>query len=217
MEKRPIDFPDSVRPARKGPPKRFLQVFTPGYWRLAAREYTRLRTLCIAALMAALIVAVELLFIPVGENLRIMFSFLPAALGGAIYGPLVAVGVGFVSDIIGGALFPSGPFFFGYTLTAMAGGLLYGLLLYRSRITVLRLAVCKLCVNLLVNVLLGSVWSAMLMGNAYVYYLAKSIVKNTILLPVEIVMLTLLFGALMPMLKKYGVTLQKNKRFIDLW
>ena len=81
----------------------------------------------------------------------------------------------------------------------------------------LRLAVCKLCVNLLVNVLLGSVWSAMLMGNAYVYYLAKSIVKNTILLPVEIVMLTLLFGALMPMLKKYGVTLQKNKRFIDLW
>ena len=36
------------------------------------------------------------------------------------------------------------------------------------------------------NVLLGSVWKAMLYGKGYLYYLTSGAVKNTIMLPIEV-------------------------------
>ncbi|NCB34255.1 MAG: hypothetical protein EOM64_10360 [Erysipelotrichia bacterium] len=56
--------------------------------------------------------------------------------------------------------------------------------------------------NYLINVLLGSCWSAMLYSKGYYYYFAKSLVKNTILLPFEVAALYALFKLLMPYLRK---------------
>ena len=50
-----------------------LHFWQAEYWRCAFGELKKLRILCLAAVMAGLIVAVELIYIPVGENLRIMF------------------------------------------------------------------------------------------------------------------------------------------------
>ena len=194
-----------------------LHFWQAEYWRCAFGELKKLRILCLAAVMAGLIVAVELIYIPVGENLRIMFSFLLLALCGAISGPVVTAMVGVVSDILGAVIFPSGAFFPGYTLTAVVTSLLFALFLYRQRITVLRLACCKLSVNLFANVLLNSVWSSILMGKGYVYYLSKSIVKNALLLPIEILMLAFMFGALYPLLRRYDVAVKQRHRLIDLW
>lgn len=187
------------------------------YWRCAVKELKSLRNLCLASMFAGLVVAVETLYIPVGENLRLMFSFLLLALSGSICGPVVTMLVGFVSDVLGAVLFPSGAFFPGYTLTAIVTALLFGLFLYRQRITVLRLFLCRLCVNLFANVLLNSIWSSILVGKAYVYFLGKSIVKNAIMLPIEVVLLALLFRALYPLLLKYGVAVRQKNRLIDLW
>lgn len=194
-----------------------LHFWQAEYWRCAARELRNLRTICLAAVFAGLIVAIETLYVPVGENLRLMFSFLPLSLCGSICGPVVSMLVGVVSDVLGAALFPSGAFFPGYTLTAVVSTLLYGLFLYRQRITILRLFCCKLCVNLFANVLLNSVWSAVLMGKAYLYYLGKSVVKNALLLPLETLLLALMFCALYPLLRRYGVAVRQKNRLVDLW
>ena len=194
-----------------------LHFWQSEYWRQAAGEMRRLQVICLAAVFAGLVIAVEALYVPVGENLRLMFSFLPLSLCGSICGPVVSMLVGVVSDVLGAVLFPSGPFFPGYTLTAIVSTLLYGLFLYRQRITVLRLFCCRLCVNLFANVLLNSVWSAMLVGNAYVYYLGKSIVKNALLLPLETLLMALMFRALYPLLRRYGVAVRQKNRLIDLW
>lgn len=180
-------------------------LFSRAYWRAAAEEFKNLRTLVFAALICALSVAVTPLFVPVGENLRVMFTFLIFSVGASVYGPLMAVLVGLVSDNLAFFLAPSGPWFFGYTLSTMVAGFWYGLVLYRRRPTMLRLFASRAVVNLLVNVAMGSIWSAVLYGKGYLYYLVKSLVKNTILLPFEVMLLGALFALVLPAFRRFGL------------
>ena len=141
-------------------------------------------------------------YIPVGENLRILMTFVFVASEAAIIGPVAGAVSGMIADIVGFMIHPSGPFFFGYTITAMCGSVIYALFLYRQRITILRLALAKTVVNYGVNVLLGALWSQMLYGKGYIYYAGKSLVKNTMMLPAEIIILVLLFNVIVPILQK---------------
>ncbi len=181
--------------------------FSRAYWREAAGEFKKLRSLAFAALICALSLVIDPLFIPVGESLRIMFTFLIFSVGAWAYGPLMAVLVGLVSDNLAFFLAPSGPYFFGYTLSTMLAGFWYGLLLYRRSVTLLRLFSARAVVNLFINALLGSVWSAILYGKGYIYYLVKSLLKNTVLLPFEVMLLGALFALLLPALgRRLGVS-----------
>lgn len=163
-------------------------------------EFKDLRKLVIAALFIALHIVVGAIYIPVADNLRISFAFFVVALGSTIYGPLVGMTTGFISDILGAILFPSGPFFPGYTLTAMLGPLFYALFFYRAKVGPIRVTLCKTLINIVINVGLGSLWSAILYGKGYLYYLTTSIVKNTILLPLEIILLLLFLQVMKPIL-----------------
>ena len=174
--------------------------FHPSIWNAAAGSFREVRMLAVCAMFIALRVVLSSVFIPVGENLRIYFTFFLASLGASIYGPLMALAEGFLSDIIGYILFPSGAFFPGYTLSAMLSSFLYALFFYRQNITVLRVFLCKLTVNVLVNICLGSLWSALLFGKGYLYYLAKSVLKNLLLLPIETAVMVLVFRTIRPLL-----------------
>ncbi|MCO7108847.1 hypothetical protein NIA69_06215 [Gemmiger formicilis] len=44
----------------------------------------------------------------------------------------------------------------------------------------------RLIINYGSNVLLGSVWKAMLYGKGYLYYFTSGLVKNTTMLPIEV-------------------------------
>ena len=68
----------------------------------------------------------------------------------------------------------------------MGPGLIYGVMLYRRKPTLPRIIVTRLIINYGSNVLLGSVWKAMLYGKGYLYYLTSGAVKNTIMLPIEV-------------------------------
>ncbi|WP_343252517.1 folate family ECF transporter S component [Ligaoa zhengdingensis] len=180
----------------------FSTPFSLAYWRAACGELKSLRMLALAALFVGIRVVISTFFIPVGENLRIYFSFFETALCGLVCGPVIGVMAGFVGDLVGFFVHPFGGFFFGYTVTAMVSGLIYGLAFYRTRITALKVFLCKLSINLLVNVGLGALWSAMLYGKGYYYYLAKSLVKNLLLLPIETVLLVLFFQLMLPVLAR---------------
>ena len=160
-----------------------MQKMGRDYWKAAAGSFKSVRMLAVCAMFIALRIAIGAVFIPVGENLRVYFTYAVTALGASIYGPLMALAEGFISDILGYFIAPSGGFFPGYTLSAMLGSVTYALFFYRQRPSVLRIFLCRLAVNLVINVLIGSIWSAMLMGKGYYYYLTKSVVKNLLLLP----------------------------------
>lgn len=177
-----------------------ISPLSPDYWKSAASEVKNPKMLALAALFIALNIVLASFFIPVGESLRIYFTFFVKALGAMIYGPVLALYTGFIGDILGYVIHPTGPFFFGYTISSMLGAMVYGLFFYRARIGVVRIAVCKLTVNLFVNVLLGSLWSAMLYGKGYYFYFVKSTIKNITLLPFEVLTLLVFFQIMIPIL-----------------
>lgn len=191
--------------------KEWLSPLRVEYWRTAAAEYRSVRTLCIAAMFVAMHVALNFLTVPVGENLMVKLCFTADALCMTICGPAVGIAAGIASDLIGHFIHPMGAFFPGYTLSCVLGFLVYGIALYRRPITIIRIAAAKAFVNLFINVGLGCVWSSMLMGKGYLYFAAKSIVKNTILFPAETVILCLLIGALLPAMSRMGLIPPQKK------
>ena len=131
-----------------------------------------------------------------GQSLKIYFSFVVVSLGCACYGPLVGMGVGAVIDTLGFLLSSYGePYFPGYLITAVLSGLIYGLLLYKRKPTLLRIIVVRLIINYGSNVLLGSVWKAMLYGKGYLYYLTSGAIKNTMMLPIEVFLMWVVLNA----------------------
>lgn len=180
---------------------------SPLYWRAAAGEVKKLRTLAVSAIFLALSSAVASVFIPLPNNLRVYFTYGPKALCAAVIGPVSGLLFGLTGDLLGFVLHPTGGFFPGYTLTSMMGMFLYGLGLYRKKITVCRLAVTKLLVNLVCNAGLNVLWSAILYEKAWIVYFTASLTKNLILWPVETVVLVLVFRLVGPLMERQGFLL----------
>lgn len=178
--------------------------FSRGYWRDAAAEMKDLRKLLFAALMIAACMILNRFKIPLGENLSLSVTFLARALCSLVCGPVVAMVFAVAEDTI--SFFVSGggyAYFPGYALTTMLGCLFYALFFYRARITWWRIIAVKVITNIQ-NVLLGSLWSAILYSKGYLYYLSTSAVKNLLYLPLQIVLLWLLLRALLPVLHRMG-------------
>lgn len=177
-----------------------LSVFSAGYWRDALSELKKVNRLTLAALVIALTTAIGSLTIPVSQNLHIAFAFIVVAFGAMVYGPIVGAVAGAALDIVGFIAHPSGAFFPGYTLSAILSGMIYGLFLYRCRITVLRLLLVKAVINYGINVGLGCLWSALLIGKAYRFFFFTSLIKNTLMLPIEVILLWLTLQILLSVL-----------------
>ena len=180
---------------------------TPTYWADARAQLKNVRMLTLAGIITAASIVLESFPIYLlGTSLKIYFSFLAISLGCYVYGPAVGILVGFANDTLGFLISSFGePYFPGYLITAMLSGLIYGTLLYRQRITVLRLVVVRLVINYGSNVLLGSVWKAMLYGKGYYYYFTTGLVKNTTMLPIEVLLMVLMFQLALPALARSGL------------
>ena len=180
---------------------------TPAYWADARAQLKNVRLLTLAGTITAASIVLESFPIYLlGTSLKIYFSFLVISLGCYVYGPAVGILVGFANDTLGFLISSFGePYFPGYLITAMLSGLIYGTLLYRQRITVLRLVMVRLVINYGSNVLLGSVWKAMLYGKGYYYYFTTGLVKNTTMLPIEVLLMVLMFQLALPALARSGL------------
>ena len=172
-------------------------VFSPAYWRAAADELKNIRVLAFAVMVCAMAIVLESMPIYLlGQTLKIYFSFLVVGLGCACYGPVVGMLAGGVIDTVGFLLAGyDEPYFPGYLLTAVLSGLIYGVLLYRRPVSIPRLIVLRLLINFGNNVALGSVWKAMLYGKGYLYYFTTGLVKNAVLLPLEVFLMWMVLRA----------------------
>lgn len=187
------------------------------YWINAAGEFHKLKSLVFAALIIALAAVMNTFYIPVAENLHISFTFIVMVFGSIIFGPIVGLAAGVVYDLLGFIITPSFVFFPGYTLSSMLEFFIYGLFLYDSQITVFRIFIAKFLVDFGIHVGLGSLWSCMLYGKGYYYFLAKSLIKNTVMLPVEVIMLTALLQVLLPVLVHENIVPKQKRKYIPLF
>ena len=181
--------------------------FSADYWRAAARELKDLRRLIFAALMIAMCVVLSRIpSVPLFGGAKITWGFLARSVCALVCGPVLGVVFGFAEDILSFFLTGGGgyPFFPGYTLTTMLGVLTYALFFYRAKVTITRIFLAKLLTNIQ-NVVLGALWMAILSGKAWYVTASASALKNLIMLPVQTLLLVVLFGALLPILRRTGL------------
>lgn len=179
------------------------------YWREAARELTSIKTLVFAALIVALRVAVKFIRIPLAQGLNLTFDCYVNAVGATVFGPVVGMMTGAVSDTIGCILAPSGPYFFPFIFVEMGSSFIFGLFFWRRKITVPKVLAAKFTVNLVCNVMLTSIfikWQYYLLGDEsfYTYHVINGvrIAKNLILFPLEAMLIVLVITAILPILKR---------------
>ncbi|MBO5280214.1 MAG: folate family ECF transporter S component [Clostridia bacterium] len=172
------------------------------YWKSAALEFKSIKQITAASLLVALGIVIGMFDIRIIPNvLQVSFSYIAFSICSFITGPLMAIPCGIIADLVD-ALWHGYDMFFGYTLSAVAQGVIFALFFYRRELTLPRIVAAKACVNLFVNVLLGSVWRLMMMGGEYFYYVFVAGLKNLIMLPFEVIILVVLLRALIPPLRK---------------
>lgn len=101
------------------------------------------------------------------QSMRVGFGDVPIILAGLLLGPYAGGLVGLVADVAGATLFPSGPFFPGFTVTAFIVGFMPAFLLKRFKkkeqgLTKTKLFLAILCTQLIGSALLNTLWIVIL-------------------------------------------------------
>ncbi|MBQ6815722.1 MAG: folate family ECF transporter S component [Clostridia bacterium] len=187
------------------------------YWSAAAANFKDTKMLVMAAVIIALRVVVKGLKVPVFEGISITWDCYVNSIGSMVYGPLVGLAVGAISDTIGCILFPTGPYFFPYIFVEMASAFIFGLFFWKKQITVPNAILSKFTVNLVCNLILGSVFYKWYLfffyslekAEAYALINLTRIGKNLILFPLEAILIAVLLRAISPALASLGL-INKN-------
>lgn len=161
---------------------------------MKAQKNTKIMVTC-ALLVALQVILARFLSIIVVVN----FSFLAVALSGILFGPLWALAVGAVSDLIGATLFPFGAFFPGFTVTAGLVGLIYGLFLHQKgegfhgRALWLRVVGASLCASL-TRLVLNSVWLYIMYGKGLFGMLPARFTETICMVAAQILLIPVLLS-----------------------
>ena len=147
------------------------------------------------------ILSVRSLIITIG------FAFVPIIFSAIILGPKYSTFVAVISDIIGSLLFPTGSYFFGFTITSFLTGLTYGLILHRKEFKInkdfiIRLIISAVLVCSLYNGVLNTIWVFIITKGASKIVLPIRILKQLIMMPVIVLTILLTCKALEERIKK---------------
>ena len=155
-----------------------------------------------ALLLAMLIVLSRFLSIKT-PLIKISFSFVPTMLCAIWLGPKWSVLLNVLGDLIGATLFPTGPYFVGYTITTAVAGLIYGLLLYKKESDsftekqfVIRVIISVILVSIISNMLLNTLWISITAGKAFIVLLGTRVVKELIMIPIHVIVILFIERAL---------------------
>lgn len=164
-----------------------------------------------AILLAMLIILSRFLSIKT-PILKISFGFVPTMLCAIWLGPKWTVLLNVLGDIIGATLFPTGPYFVGYTISTAVAGFIYGIMLHKNQIDsysdkqfLLRLIFSTTLVAIIVNMGLNTLWTSITSGKAFMVLLATRIVKQIIMIPIHVIIIFFIEKSLRKPFYKYMV------------
>lgn len=145
-------------------------------------------------------------------NLKIGFSFVPVVLAARLFGPLEAMLVYGIGDVVGTFLFPVGAYFPGFTVSAVLSGLIYGLFLYKKngsyvffgkkdgkatkKSEIFRLVGAVGLIQLICSFFLNSLWISIAYGAPFAAQLATRWPQSLSMGAVQIVLLALVLERL---------------------
>lgn len=179
--------------------KRFFSIFSD-----SAKELTKLKCVVMTGMLIAVNVLLSIfIMIPVGQTIKISFSFLALAAIGMLFGPIPAAIAAGISDILGFFLAnkTGGAYHPGFTLVQVTAGLIYGICLYKAemgKFFPVRCIVSKTLVVIVCNLLMNTYFISVLYGTgSFVSMLMPRLIKNAVQLPVDIVLLSLVMPVIL--------------------
>ncbi|WP_125152775.1 folate family ECF transporter S component [Clostridium rectalis] len=126
---------------------------------------------------------------------RVGFGFIPTMLSGMFFGPIFGGVVNALVDLIGANIFPTGTFFIGFTISAFAAGIIYGLFFYKKHVNYKNVIIAVVLKVVLVDICLNTLWLSIMMGKGFIALLPIRLVKNIIFIPIEsIIFMTLVYS-----------------------
>ena len=206
----------------------FSTCFHKNYWKEATKPLIKVKDITTIAMMFALLVVAGIITLPSGfGNLGLSLAYLFFAMIAMVYGPVYAFVIGIFSDIIGYFTSNSaGAFNFGYTIQAAMCGFIYGICLYKTKITFTKVFISRTLVNLLMNTIVGSFLFIFVMyfntGDGFdfsnylekvkYYMLLMALPKNVLYLLPQSLVLYLVLRLVSPVLVKFRLM---DKKLID--
>lgn len=128
-------------------------------------------------------------------NTKIGFAFLTVFVAAYIYGPIGGAIVGGAGDLIGALLFPVGPFYPAFTITACLVGIIFGLFLHHKD-NIKNIVLAVLINELVLSLLLNTFWISVLYNASFNALLVTRSIQAIIMIAVEIISIKLLIKAL---------------------
>ena len=149
------------------------------------KELKKLKTLVVTALLIAIGIILGQFSIQLTETTKIGISFIATQMTANLFGPVVGGIMGGVADVLKFIIKPTGPFLIGYTISAILGPMIYGVLLYKKPISFWRILLSKTVVAILINLLLGTFWSYHYFGAAFWAAIPAKLIQQVIQVPVQ--------------------------------
>lgn len=175
------------------------------------RNLSKVQNIAVCGLFIALYIVLSYFNIKITENIEIRFAFLVLALAGMYGGPVMGLTVGAASDVLS-MLMTAGkgsPFFFGFTFSYALLGFLFGIVLYKSKITVSRIIAAAL-VHFLISITFNTLWLNMMYGMPMNVLFVTRLVKALIMIPIDSIMLYLVLKSFSQIAVQAGIV-QKQK------
>ncbi len=142
--------------------------------------------------------------------LKISFAFIPTMLCAIWLGAKWTILLNILGDVIGATLFPTGPYFIGYTISTAIAGFIYGIILYNKKEKnftekefIIRVTISVILVAIIVNMGLNTLWTSITSGKAFQVLFITRIVKQLIMIPIHIVIILFIERILRNPFEKY--------------
>lgn len=164
-------------------------------FRSQLQNLKRVQSLCLCGFFVAAYVVLSFFSIRMTEYLEFRFAFLALAAAAAYGGPVIGMSAGIAGDIISYFVTPQNSAFFpGFTLSYALLGFCFGLLLYRAKVTPVRIFLAALAEFIIANTL-NTLWLHFMFGMEWQYLFTIRLFKNTISLGVNTVLLFIFMKA----------------------
>jgi len=160
--------------------KKLATLFSDSY-----KEFRQVRTVATLGMFGAISVVLGSMTLVIGDYIKIGFSSIAQQFVYYLFGPAVGGFFAGALDILKYFIKPTGAFFPGWTISAMAAGVLYGCFFYKKPLTLWRVLAAELTVSVVCNMVLGTLWLTIMYEKAFLALLPMRVIKNLIMWPVN--------------------------------
>lgn len=147
--------------------------------------------LTVLGILTALCIVIAMFTIRPSDSIKISLTFIPVVIAAYIYGPAGAGTVAGLADIIGCIIKPHGMIYPPITLTEIAVGIVFGLLLYKKW-SFLRVLFSAGITQLVISAFVTPLWLYFLYGMNYETLLVTRIPQIIIMLTVELIVIPIM-------------------------